>query len=130
MYLSQMETGSNKTEIGRLAEQLAERYLKAKGLKLVARNYRCRGGEIDLIMDDGTSQVFVEVRYRKHLSFGGAAASVDRKKQQRLLLAAQHYLQRQGSTDKACRFDVIAISPDRNGQPALEWIQNAIGLDE
>ncbi len=121
-----MESGKTRQAIGRHAEQLAEHYLQQHGLLTRQRNYRCRGGEIDLIMSDGETLVFIEVRYRKHQGFGGAAASVDRHKQQRLLLAAQHYLQKQHAANQPCRFDVVAITPGNNGQNAIEWITNAI----
>lgn len=124
-----MESGKTRTETGREAEQLAENYLAKNGLRLVERNYRCRGGEIDLVMDDKTTLIFIEVRYRKHQSFGGAAASVDWRKQQRLIHAAQHYLQCRQLTNRPCRFDVIAVSPGNNGKPVMQWIKNAIELD-
>ncbi len=123
-----MEIGKTRQAIGQHAEQLAEHYLLNQGLRLQQRNYRCRGGEIDLIMLEGETLVFVEVRYRKHQGFGGAAASVDRRKQQRLRLAAQHYLQRHPA-NRACRFDVIAISPTAGGQNNVQWITNAIESD-
>ncbi|MCW8829513.1 MAG: YraN family protein [Gammaproteobacteria bacterium] len=121
--------GRTRTEIGQQAELLAAEYLSNNGLRLIERNYRCRGGEIDLVMEDGMGLVFVEVRYRKHQAFGGAAASVDRHKQQRLIRAAQYYLQRKHCADRPCRFDVIAVSPGPQGKPALQWIRNAIELD-
>jgi len=124
-----MENGKTRQAIGRHAEQLAEKYLQQQGLKLLQRNYRCRGGEIDLVMTDRDALVFVEVRYRKHQCFGGAMASVDRHKQQRLLRAAQHYLQRHRNSDMACRFDVVAVSPGQDGAHALQWITNAIESD-
>lgn len=121
-----MENGKTRIETGKLAEDFAERYLERHGLRLIERNYRCRGGEIDLVMRDGKSVVFVEVRYRKHHSFGGAAASVDWRKQQRLVIAAQHYLQRQAPGDPPCRFDVIAVSPGNDSELSVQWIKNAI----
>jgi putative endonuclease len=121
-----MESGKTRQAIGKYAEQLAETYLIQRGLKLLQRNYLCRGGEIDLIMTDNGTLVFVEVRYRKHQMFGGAAASIDRRKQQRLLLAARHYLQQNQAGNRVCRFDVVAISPGTDGQNAVEWISNAI----
>ncbi len=123
-----MRIGKRRIEIGRQAEHHAERYLSQNGLRLLERNYRCRGGEIDLVMSEGQTLVFIEVRYRTHQSFGGAAASVDRRKQQRLIQAAQHYLQRQRSMDEPCRFDVVAIAPGKDGNPSLQWIKNAIEL--
>lgn len=122
-----MESGKTRMETGRCAEQFAENYLIENGLRLRQRNYRCRGGEIDLVMEDHGVVVFVEVRYRKHRSFGGAAASVDRRKQQRLIVAAQHYLQRQLG-DNPCRFDVVAMGPGSGSRPSLQWITNAIEI--
>ena len=77
---------------GALAEQHAARYLQQQGLKPVAQNYRSRFGEIDLIMQDGATLVFVEVRLRRSANFGGAAASIDARKQQRIIRTAQQYL--------------------------------------
>ncbi|MFO7594449.1 MAG: YraN family protein [Pseudomonadota bacterium] len=124
-----MESGRTRIETGHKAEQLAEQYLANNGLRLIERNYRCRGGEIDLVMEDERTLVFIEVRYRKHRSFGGAAESVDRRKQLRLIHAAQHYLLRGKHTERACRFDVIAVSPGKTGKPQVHWIKNAIELD-
>ena len=93
---------------GTAAEDLALRYLEARGLNLVTRNFRCRTGELDLIMRDGEQLVFVEVRSRRHARYGTPAESVTRTKQQRLLRAAAFYLQRQ-RLDPPCRFDVVAI---------------------
>ena len=110
------------TSKGQHFEQVAERWLQAGGLQPVARNYRCRGGEIDLIMHQGQTLVFVEVRYRATSSHGGAASSVTRSKQHKIMLAARHYLKQHAinEANQACRFDVIAFEGD---QPA--WIQNA-----
>lgn len=107
---------------GRDAEQQAARHLLAHGLTLLARNYRSRHGEIDLIMQDRDSTVFVEVRYRAHARFGSAAESVDRHKQSRLVACAQHFLQAHPRRARQpCRFDVITIS----GSDGPEWIRNA-----
>jgi putative endonuclease len=108
---------------GELAEALSAGYLQARGLRLIARNYRCRLGEIDLILADGPTLVFAEVRLRRNRDFGGAAASVTAAKRQRILLAARHYLS--GQPERPCRFDVIlldALDPDR-----IEWIKDAFG---
>ncbi|MDO4230604.1 MAG: YraN family protein [Lautropia sp.] len=107
---------------GVLAEQRARAHLEAAGLRFVAANVRYKVGEIDLIMADGRTAVFVEVRSRRSLSFGGAAASVVYRKQQRIRLAAQCWLnQRLGQRPwPPCRFDVIAI--DNGG---LDWIPGA-----
>jgi putative endonuclease len=110
---------------GDAKEALARRYLEGQGLRHVAHNVRCRHGEIDLVMRDADTLIFVEVRYRRSERFGGAAASVDRRKQQHLLAAAGYYLQRQ-PTDLPCRFDVVAIGAgDR-----MQWIRNAFSETE
>ena len=121
--------GKNRIEQGQLAEQQASEYLNRQGLKLVERNYRCRNGEIDLIMQSDNTLVFVEVRFRSDSSFGGAAASVDRYKQQKLLVAAQHYLQKHHAFNRPCRFDVVAVLPGQDGELKFEWITNAFELD-
>lgn len=108
------------TAIGRDKEQLAERFLRARGLRTLARNYRCRPGEIDLIMRDGQTLVFVEVRFRRSARYGTAAETVGRVKQHRLAQAAAHYLQRHPSV-LPCRFDVVAITADTD----IQWVKHA-----
>lgn len=110
----------DRQQRGNQAEQQAQRYLQQQGLTSVTANYRCRGGEIDLIMQDRTTLVFIEVRLRTHPGFGGALASIDYKKQQRLQLAAQHYLQKNKWTGP-CRFDVIGM----DGKNHIDWIKDA-----
>jgi putative endonuclease len=116
------------SERGRLAEREAARYLAARGLEHLTSNYHCRWGEIDLIMQDGPSLVFVEVRFRSHNSYGGAAASVDGRKQKKLVKAALHYMQRHGAVGKPARFDVLALTPAQGAQTSadqIQWIINA-----
>jgi putative endonuclease len=110
-----------KSLLGRSAESRAEAFLKSRGLKLVARNWRCRFGEIDLIMQEGATLVFIEVRLRSRSDFGGAAASVTPSKQKKLLATARQYLAGLSSIPP-CRFDVIAMT-DRAAEP--EWLQSA-----
>lgn len=105
---------------GQAGEDDALDYLRQNGLSLVERNFRCKGGEIDLIMHHQAALVFVEVRKRADNRHGGAAASVTAAKQARLILAAQVYLQRY-KNPPACRFDVVAIDG-----AALSWLKNAI----
>lgn len=105
---------------GQAGEDRALAYLRQRGMRLIERNFRCKGGEIDLVLSEADTLVFVEVRKRADRSHGGAAASITAAKQRRLLLAAQLYLQRYREPP-ACRFDVIAIDGD-----TLEWIKNAI----
>jgi putative endonuclease len=111
---------TDKQVKGHAGEDNALAHLGQQGLTLVARNFRCKCGEIDLIMWHGDILVFIEVRQREKSFFGGAAASVTRAKQARLIMTAQFYLQRY-RTPPACRFDVIAIDGAQ-----LTWLKNAI----
>jgi putative endonuclease len=108
---------------GRLAEDRTLDFLQQRGLRLIERNYRCRYGEIDLIMEDGRTVVFVEVRFRGSLRFGGALESVDRRKQAKLLTTAMCFL-KERRLDRPARFDVAALSPAANGL-AIEWVRDA-----
>ncbi len=112
---------------GEQFEHLATRWLQARGLRPLQSNFRCRAGEIDLIAVDGNSLVFVEVRARSNPRFASAAASVDRRKQQRLLRAAQFFLQRHPHlAQMPCRFDVVAIEPRQSpAQHGIRWIRGA-----
>lgn len=109
---------TERQRIGNEGEALAAAHLQSNGLRVIERNYRVKGGEIDLVCRDGASTVFVEVRRRAGNGFGGAAASVGSAKQRRLILAARHWLASHGEVP--CRFDVVAIDGAR-----LEWIRNA-----
>lgn len=117
----------NKQESGRAAEALARSHLERNGLRLLAQNWLCRGGELDLVMLDGDTVAFVEVRYRKHATWGGALESIDARKRQRLVHAAQLFLQQESRWARhACRFDIIALSPGTSpSNPELNWIKNA-----
>lgn len=110
---------------GEAAEAQACQYLEQQGLKLRQRNYRCRQGEIDLVMDHGQQLVFVEVRYRRSTRFGSGAESVNPRKQHKLVLAAQHFLQAHPKlNNKPARFDVVSMQ--LAGQTAkIDWIQDA-----
>ncbi|MDO8827163.1 YraN family protein [Methylophaga sp.] len=111
---------------GKQAEQLACDYLLKQGLKLIQRNFHCRRGEIDLIMQDGQTLVFVEVRYRRNDSHGGALESITSFKQSRIITTAQHYLMQSGWSFN-CRFDVIAISAGTADK--IVWIRDAFQLN-
>lgn len=106
---------------GIAAERLAATYLQQNGLKLLESNYRCRFGEIDLIMRDGREIVFVEVRLRSNALFGGAGASITPGKQQKLTRAAEHYLMQHGTAP--CRFDAVLL--DSLATTHLTWLKNA-----
>lgn len=114
---------SKSHPLGRKAEDYALAFLAQRGLKLLARNYRSRYGEIDLILQDQSTLVFVEVRCRTSSRFGGALESVDRRKQNRLIQSAKHYLVSHPS-DTPIRFDVLALTPTPAGFE-LEWIRDA-----
>jgi putative endonuclease len=120
-------TGKETTQrIGALAEDWALNHLQNQGLKLIKRNFRCRGGEIDLVMREASYLVFVEVRYRSRSDFGGAAASITGAKQRRLLIAARYYLAINPAWSQApIRFDVLALTGSVDA-PNLEWIKDAI----
>jgi len=108
---------------GAEAEAAACDHLQQQGLTLIERNYRCRQGEIDLIMRAAKCLVFVEVRYRASSRFGSSAESVDWRKQGKLINAANHYLQRH-SHHGPSRFDVVAVTSHQE-QLRLEWIRDA-----
>jgi len=107
---------------GERGEALAADFLRGEGLVITARNYSCRFGEIDLIARDGATLVFVEVRSRAGSAFGGAAASINAGKREKLLKAARHYLATLQPTPP-CRFDAVLLTGD---PPRIEWLRNAI----
>lgn len=108
-------------------EERAAQWVQAQGWQLLQRNYRCKVGEIDIIAEDNGQLVFIEVRARSNPRFASAAASVDRRKQQKLLRAAALYLRSAGSRQNfPCRFDVIAFDPRQSGeQSEPRWIRSA-----
>jgi putative endonuclease len=111
---------SQKQQQGRRWEQVALAHLQRHGLVLVEANFLCKGGEVDLVMRDGDTLVFVEVRQRADRAAGGAAASITPAKIRRLVRAAQFYLMR-FAAPPPCRFDVVAIDGEQ-----LDWLKNAI----
>jgi putative endonuclease len=119
----QAKGNDTTTTRGREAEERAAAHLEGRGLRVVERNFRAHGGEIDLICRDGRTLVFVEVRARSGGDFGGAAASITAAKRRRIVLAARHYLARHGECP--CRFDCVLIDA---GQ--LEWIHDAFAADD
>lgn len=120
----------DRKQLGKDAEQLAELFLKKKKLKTVAQNFSCRFGEIDLIMLDTRTLVFIEVRKRKNRDFGGAAASVTRRKQQRIIKTAQWFLvQHRDYQHLDCRFDVIAFEDDAATDKPL-WYKGAFSAKD
>lgn len=108
-------------DIGRQAEALAERLLSGAGLAILARNVRCRHGEVDLIAREGDTLVFCEVRLRSGAAYGGAGESISALKQRRIIAAAQYYLA--GKPETPCRFDVLLL--DGLDAERVRWIRNA-----
>ncbi|MDB6086179.1 MAG: putative endonuclease distantly related to archaeal Holliday junction resolvase [Gammaproteobacteria bacterium] len=116
----------SKTERGAAAEALAADYLAARGLSIVARNLRCKAGELDLVCLDGEVLVIVEVRQRGRSDFGGALASVTWRKRRRLIRATQfHWQFRPAWRDRVLRFDVLALQGRPDGTYELAWIKDA-----
>lgn len=110
---------------GDRAEAAARDYLQRQGMTLLQHNYRCRQGEIDLVMRHGDCTVFVEVRYRRSSRFASGAETVDRRKQLKLINAAAHFLQHEPRlAQQPARFDVISMS-DEAGKARIEWIRDA-----
>lgn len=117
---------SSRQHAGQAAERHALEYLQGQGLSLLAQNWRCKGGELDLVMLDSDTVVFVEVRYRLHANFGGALGSIDGRKQDRLVLAAESFLHKETRwANHPCRFDVIAVQGRGHSGQALQWLKNA-----
>jgi putative endonuclease len=120
--------------LGARAEAAALAHLQAAGLQLLARNVRYPFGELDLVMRDGATLAFVEVRYRRGQGFGGAAASVDAGKRRKLARAAQAWLgAHRAYANAGCRFDVVAVAPGSGGGDAgedCEWLRAAFTLDD
>lgn len=121
---------SNKTkattEIGKLSEQLAAKYLITNGLTIIETNFHCRFGEIDIIAKNDKTLIFVEVKYRSDVNYGGAISAVATSKQEKIKKSARIYLQQQALNEynTACRFDVIAMQGQLNS-PEITWLTNA-----
>lgn len=112
-------------QIGQAFEQQAYQYLKRHGLTLVCRNYHCRQGEIDLIMVDQDTLVFIEVRYRQASSHGTAVETVDHHKQEKLRTTAQHFLLHNPQYQHwNCRFDVIGLNKYQT-ETQIHWVPHA-----
>ena len=121
----------DRRQVGAAAEDAAHAFLTGNGLKLSARNVRYPFGEIDLILLDAATVVFVEVRFRRTSNFGGAAVSVDASKRRKIARAAQAWLSSHRQFSQApCRFDVVAVTPASTGGVQCEWIRSAFTLDD
>ena len=119
---------NRKQQYGLQSESLAAAALKQKGYKIVARNYRTRTGEIDIIAKDGDVIVFVEVKARQTARYGNPKQAVTWTKQQKIAKTALAYLKSTNQLDKRARFDVVAIQPAEKGQ-TVEIVKNAFELN-
>lgn len=114
----------SRRAFGDAGEDEAARFLERKGYRIIERNFSCRYGEIDIVARDGGAVVFVEVKTRGNDAFGPAAASVDAKKQRKMTIASQIYLEKAGAGDSDIRFDVVCIEK-RDGRFEIELIKDA-----
>jgi putative endonuclease len=114
----------NRRQKGNLGEELAVEFLKQHGLQVQAQNIRCPLGEIDLVVRDGKTLVFVEVKSRFTRRYGAPQELVSRSKQRRLTLLARWYIKRHRLENQPARFDVVAISW-QDSEPEITWISNA-----
>lgn len=123
----------DSNQIGTKAESVALKYLQTCGLKLIAQNFSCKCGEIDIIMHDDEYLVFIEVRYRKQIHYGHPLETIDYRKQQKIINTVQYYLLKYPhSAQYPCRIDAVAIyssSKATGMENKIEWIQNAIQLN-
>lgn len=121
----------DKRSSGKKAEEQACVYLQEQGLALLRKNFSCPLGEIDLIMTQKQSLIFIEVRYRHRLQFGHPVESVSSYKQQRLIRTAFYFLrqQREMMSSYQCRFDIVGMDGLSTETSNIKWIQNAFGLE-
>ncbi len=117
---------TTSTDKGQITECYAQQYLSKQGLILIERNFHSRQGEIDLIMLDGDTYIFVEVKYRKRKEFGGAIAAISASKKKKIKHCITFYLQQAGLNEynTPCRVDVVALEGDIT-QPQVTWLKNA-----
>jgi putative endonuclease len=116
-------------EKGKKAEDLAITFLQKQGLLLLTRNYRCKLGEIDLIMKERSCLVFVEVRFRNNRTYGMSIETISISKQKRMIHTALYFLKSHHLLDKIpCRFDVVAIQK-MEGKNTIEWVKNAFNIE-
>jgi len=128
--IKKQNKNNNSTIYGQLAEKLACKHLIAQGYTRLENNFRCKMGEIDIIMQNTETVIFVEVRYRTVNAFGSALESITIQKQRKIIKTATFYLQKKGWLDSvSCRFDVIWVASNELGQldehATIHWIQDA-----
>lgn len=113
---------------GQEGETAAERYLRQKGYRIVAKNLRSSLGELDLVAEDGRVLVFVEVKARRTGEYGGAIHAVHRRKQEKLIQLASQYLARHHLSNRICRFDVVLLQGNDTSTPLIEHIKSAFDV--
>jgi putative endonuclease len=113
---------------GQEGEVAAERYLRRKGYRIVAKNLRSSLGELDLVAEDGRVLVFVEVKARRTGEYGGAIHAVHRRKQEKLIQLASQYLARHHLSNRICRFDVVLLQGTDTSAPLIEHIKSAFDV--
>jgi putative endonuclease len=125
-WIKPKSTAVTTTDKGQLTEQFAQDYLVTQGLIPVDKNYHCRNGELDLIMLDGDTYVFIEVKYRKNNNFGGAVAAISPSKQKKIKHCVTYYLHHSGLNvhNTCCRVDVVTLE-GLITQPEITWLKNA-----
>jgi putative endonuclease len=117
----------HQQRLGRQGEELACGELRRRGYAILARGFRTRHGEIDIVARDGDVLVFVEVKARSSRGFGGALGAVTPRKQRQVMAMAQRYMARVGWAARPCRFDVVAVQADVGAAPDVTLIRNAFG---
>ena len=117
--------GTDRIKLGRRGEKLARKFLQKQGYRLLQSNYNTVGGEIDLVMRDDNTIVFVEVKTRRSEKFATAESAVNYRKQKHLISAARKFIRVYRFNDHPCRFDVVAIVAPENGKPIISHYQNA-----
>lgn len=122
--------GDARRQVGREGESLAERFLRGRGYRILARNVRSPSGELDLVAEDGDILVFVEVKARQTDALGGVRYAVDLKKQARVVKQAAQYLARHRIRGRSCRFDVVLLHASAGPDPAIELVQNAFDVPD
>lgn len=124
--LPALTRNSTRAETGSAGEAIAAHTLAEKGYRILQRNYRCRGGEIDIVARDAETLVFVEVKTRKAHSDEPPEAALTRRKKQRLISAARHFMRTYKLHDSLFRFDLIGIEYDNKGDPEINHWENCI----
>lgn len=119
----------SSNELGKKGERAACRYLRRRGCRILAKNYRCPFGEIDIVAREGDTMVFLEVKTRASDTFGDPQLAVTPRKRRRVVGAALAFMKRFGLKGCSCRFDVIAVSVGGGRRAEIEWIRNAFGSD-